>query len=155
MADNILIRRAVATDVPAMLALIRELAVFEKSPDAVTVSQEAFADAGFGAHPVWKAFVAESSVNGGLVGMALYYIRYSTWKGKMMYLEDIIVNQEFRTQGIGGRLMTYLEEEARAQNLAGMCWQVLDWNESAIRFYQKIPDTHFSSEWINVVRTLS
>jgi len=155
MADNILIRRAKESDVPEMLALVRELAEFEKAPEAVTVTLAEFAEAGFGDRPVWQAFVAECPENDALVGMALYYIRYSTWKGKMLYLEDIIINQAFRAQGIGNRLMGCLEQEARDLKLKGMCWQVLDWNEPAISFYRKFPDTQFSGEWINVVRSLS
>lgn len=138
-----------------MMALIRELAEFEKEPEAVTVTLAEFSDAGFGVQPVWQAFVAEWSPTGEIVGMALYYIRYSTWKGKMLYLEDIIINREYRGQGIGRCLMDYLEEEARALKLKGLCWQVLDWNEPAISFYKKIPETQFSGEWINVLQSLS
>lgn len=154
MADNILIRRAVEPDVPAMMALVLELATFEKAPEAVTVTFAEFTEAGFGAQSVWQAFLAECRDTGKIVGMALYYIRFSTWKGKMLYLEDIIINKEFRGQGIGGRLMECLEGEAHDLKLKGMCWQVLDWNEAAIRFYQKYPDTKFSNEWVNVVRSL-
>jgi len=154
MAENILIRRAVESDVPAMMTLVRELAEFEKAPEAVTVTFAEFAEAGFGAQPVWQAFLAECRDTGEIVGMALYYIRFSTWKGKMLYLEDIIINQEFRGQGVGGRLMECLEDEAQDLMLKGMCWQVLDWNEPAIRFYQKYPNTKLSNEWINVVRSL-
>ncbi|GAA4452515.1 GNAT family N-acetyltransferase [Rurimicrobium arvi] len=144
---NIHIRRAVREDCPAMLELIRELALYERAPEEVTVSPEHFAASGFGQQPVWWAFVAE--VDGVICGMALYYIRYSTWKGQRMYLEDIIVSESWRGKGIGGLLMDALIEEARLRNFNGMLWQVLDWNEPAIRFYERYKAA-FDPSWINV-----
>ena len=142
-----LIRRATKEDCPAMMALIKELAVYEKAPDQVTVSLTHFEESGFGSHPVWWAFVAEC--DGAIVGMALYYIRYSTWKGQRLYLEDIVVSEAFRGKGLGSLLMQALIDETKAKNFCGMLWQVLDWNEPAIRFYQKY-HAHFDPEWINV-----
>jgi GNAT superfamily N-acetyltransferase len=141
------IRNAVKADCPAMMDLIRELAIFEKAPEQVTVSLSHFEESGFGEKPVWWAFVAE--IDGVIVAMALYYIRYSTWKGQRMYLEDIIVSEAYRGQGLGAALMEALITEAKAKQFKGMIWQVLDWNEPAIQFYKKY-QAHFDPEWINV-----
>ena len=143
---NIVIRRAEQRDCPRLLELIQELAVYEKAPAEVTVSLEHFAECGFGVRPVWWAFVAESDNQ--IQGFALYYIRYSTWKGQRMYLEDIIVTSEARGKGIGKLLMDRLIEEAREKNFSGMMWQVLEWNEPAINFYKKY-EANFDAGWIN------
>lgn len=141
------IRPAQQEDCPAMLELIRELALFEKAPEQVSVSLSHFEESGFGEKPVWWAFVAED--NQKIVGMSLYYIRYSTWKGQRMYLEDIIVNEAYRGKGLGRLLMERLFIEAKEKGFSGMLWQVLDWNEPAINFYKKY-NPHFDGEWINV-----
>lgn len=143
---SIEIRRAVITDCPRLLELIRELAQYEKAPDEVTVTLEHFEASGFGPNPVWWAFVAEE--NGTILGFALYYIRYSTWKGQRMYLEDIVVTEAARGRGIGTKLMDRLLIEAKERNLNGIVWQVLEWNEPAINFYKKYNAT-FDAEWIN------
>lgn len=148
------IRRAVKEDCPRLLELISELAVYEKAPDEVTVTLEHFIKSGFGEKPVWWAFVATASSSGGegrgeaILGFALYYIRYSTWKGQRMYLEDIIVTEEARGKGIGKLLMDRLIEEAREKKFSGMMWQVLDWNEPALNFYKKY-NANLDGEWIN------
>lgn len=144
---DIIIRPATAEDCPAMMALIKELAVFEKAPDEVTVSPEHFRESGFGSNPVWWAYVAEAGEN--IVGFALYYVRYSTWKGQRMYLEDIIVNEPWRGKGIGKLLMDKLIEVASEKKFTGMMWQVLDWNEPAINFYKRY-NARFDGEWLNV-----
>jgi GNAT superfamily N-acetyltransferase len=143
---GISIRRAVRSDCPRLLELIKELAVFEKAPDAVTVTPEHFQESGFGEHPVWQAFVAEE--NNIILGFALYYIRYSTWKGQRLYLEDIIVTEAARGKGIGTLLMDRLIAEAKAKKFSGMMWQVLDWNEPAISFYKKY-NAVIEDEWLN------
>ncbi|MBX3254052.1 MAG: GNAT family N-acetyltransferase [Chitinophagaceae bacterium] len=147
---NITIRRAVKEDCPRLMELVYELAVFEKAPEEVTVTPEHFEESGFGKNPVWWAFVAEAGYNGNkkIVALALYYIRYSTWKGQRMYLEDIIVTQQWRGKGIGKMLFEVLIREAKDKNLHGIMWQVLEWNEPAIAFYKKY-DVHFDAEWVN------
>lgn len=144
---NVLIRKAVREDCTRMMELVHELAVYEKAPEQVTVDFDHFVESGFGAQPVWWAFVAE--VDGKVEGLALYYIRYSTWKGQRMYLEDILVTEKMRGQGIGKLLFDRLMEEAQQKKFSGMMWQVLDWNEPAINFYKKYPQARFDGEWIN------
>ena len=181
---NITIRRAIKEDCPAMLELIRELAVYEKAPDEVTVDPKHFEESGFGPNPVWWAFVVEvqtsdsqpstlnaqpstlnakpSTLNAklstlnpkpstlnSLVAFALYYIRYSTWKGQVMYLEDLLVTESMRGNGIGKMLLDRLIEEARAKGFKKVVWQVLDWNEPAINFYKKY-NASFDGGWVNV-----
>jgi GNAT superfamily N-acetyltransferase len=140
------IRRAVRADCPRLLELVKELAVYERAPDAVTVTPEHFAESGFGKNPVWWGFVGE--VDGKIQGFALYYIRYSTWKGQAMYLEDIIVTEEMRGKGIGKLLFERLIEEAKEKKFNRMVWQVLDWNEPAINFYKKY-NAAFDAGWLN------
>jgi GNAT superfamily N-acetyltransferase len=144
---NINIRKAKQEDCKRMLELVIELAVYEKEPDAVTVEFDHFVESGFGKNPVWWAFVAE--INGNVEGFALYYIRYSTWKGQRMYLEDLIVTEKLRGLGVGKLLFDQLFEEAKTKKLSGIAWQVLDWNDPAINFYKKIGNVSFDNEWVN------
>ena len=201
------IRRATREDCPAMLELIRELAVYEKAPNEVTVDPTHFEESGFGEKPVWWGFVVEeeveeveaveevegiekietvikaqkvkvnemveevneeilsastsstsstastastpSTLSTPIIAFALYYIRYSTWKGQVMYLEDILVTEEMRGKGIGSMLMDRLLEEAKEKGFKRISWQVLDWNEPAINFYKKY-GASFDGEWVNV-----
>jgi GNAT superfamily N-acetyltransferase len=227
------IRSAKREDCPEMLELIRELAVFERAPNEVTVSLQPFEESGFGEKPVWYAYVACASEGGAamatteaeekpamtaqdpmitqllqeseehseaqpaavlkeeespadsfgmesgikleepvdpvlpepvkemmpllqdaircekVIGFALYYIRYSTWKGQRMYLEDILVTERWRGKGVGTALMDALIAAAAAEGLHGISWQVLEWNESAIQFYKRY-NPRFDKEWINV-----
>ena len=140
------IRRAVKEDCPRLMDLVRELAVYEKAPNEVTVSLAHFEESGFGKNPVWWAFVAET--DDGIQGFALYYIRYSTWKGQAMYLEDILVTEDARGKGIGKLLFDQLIVEAKEKGFDRMIWQVLEWNEPAINFYKKY-NASFDGEWLN------
>jgi len=126
--------------------LIQELAAYERAPDEVTVTLDHFTESGFGKQPVWWAFVAE--VDEVIVGFALYYIRYSTWKGQAMYLEDILITNEMRGKGIGKLLFDRLIEEAKEKKFNRIIWQVLDWNEPAINFYRKY-NADFDASWVN------
>lgn len=141
-----IIRSAQREDCARLLELVRELAHYEKAPEEVTVTQSHFEESGFGTAPVWWAFVAE--VAGRIEGFALYYIRYSTWKGQRMYLEDLVVTEAMRGKGLGGLLFNQLLHECREKGFNGMVWQVLEWNEPAINFYKKY-NTHFDPEWVN------
>jgi GNAT superfamily N-acetyltransferase len=145
---NFNIRHAKREDCSAMLELIRELAVYEKAPDEVTVDPLHFEESGFGLNPVWWAFVVENQEKK-VVAFALYYIRYSTWKGQVMYLEDILVTEALRGKGIGKMLIERLIQEAKEKGFKRMTWQVLDWNEPAINFYKKF-GAKFDPEWVNV-----
>lgn len=140
------IRKAASADCPQMLELIKELAAYEKAPDQVTVSMEEFVTAGFGDRPIWEAFVAE--VESRIVGLSLFYIRYSTWKGRRLYLEDIVVTEEMRGKGIGTLLFEATWKLCRNRGYNGMVWQVLDWNEPAINFYRKY-GAAFDTAWWN------
>lgn len=142
----ITIRKAVREDCPRLLELVKELAVYEKAPEQVTVTMDHFTESGFGLRPVWWAFVAEEQ--GHIQGFALYYIRYSTWKGQVMYLEDILVTENERGKGIGQLLFNRLVEEAKEKGFKRISWQVLEWNEPAIHFYKKYK-ADFDGEWLN------
>jgi GNAT superfamily N-acetyltransferase len=143
---NIIIRKAERKDCARLLELVKELAEYERAPDAVTVTPEHFTESGFGEKPVWWAFVAE--VDGNVQGFAMYYIRFSTWKGQRMYLEDLLVTEAMRGNRIGKMLFDRLIEECKEKGFSAMVWQVLDWNEPAINFYKKY-DTVFEPEWVN------
>jgi GNAT superfamily N-acetyltransferase len=140
------LRVAQREDCPRLLELVHELALFEKAPDEVDVSLAEFEDAGFGAKPVWKAFV--TVVNGVIVGFALYYVRYSTWKGRRIYLEDLIVTESMRGKGLGKLLFDRIVQEVQELNYSGMVWQVLDWNQPAIDFYKKY-GAGIEAGWLN------
>ncbi|MBD0366243.1 MAG: GNAT family N-acetyltransferase [Flavisolibacter sp.] len=143
---EIRIRKAVQQDCARILELVKELARYERAANEVTVTLEHFEQSGFGHRPVWWAFVAE--VDGVVQGFALYYIRFSTWKGQRMYLEDFYVAEEMRGKGLGKLLFDRLVQEAKRRKLNGIQWQVLEWNESAINFYKKY-NAVFDGEWLN------
>lgn len=142
----ITIRIAKQDDCPRLLELVHELALFEHAPQEVTVTLAEFEEAGFGSKPVWKAFVAEAG--GIIIGMALYYIRYSTWKGQRLFLEDLIVTKSWRGKGAGKLLFNRTVQEAQELGFNGMTWQVLDWNEPAINFYRQY-NAETEAGWLN------
>lgn len=128
------IRQAEKTDMPQVLGLIQALALFENEPEAVEITLEDLETHGFGTDKKFVCFVAEK--DGDLVGMALVYERYSTWKGPAIHLEDLIVQQDFRGQGIGTQLLDRVVNYAKAQGVRRLGWEVLDWNINAIKFYE-------------------
>lgn len=129
-----LIRKGTINDASAIFSLINELATFEKEPEAVEITIEDIQKDGFGEAPQFKVFVAE--LDNFVVGMALFYHRYSTWKGKTIHLEDLIVKQSYRGRGIGRLLYNEVLKYAKLNNLKRVEWSVLDWNIPAVAFYK-------------------
>ncbi|WP_299487473.1 GNAT family N-acetyltransferase [uncultured Allomuricauda sp.] len=132
---NFSIRNAVKEDMGAVLALIQELAEFEKDPNAVEVTQEDLINDGFGENKLFHCFVAENQ--GDIVGIALVYPRYSTWKGPVLHLEDLIVTEKMRGSGLGSALLDEVVKYGHSLGVRRISWEVLDWNEPAITFYEK------------------
>lgn len=140
------IRKATVEDMPSVLELIRELAVFEKEPiEVVEVTVEDLEREGFGENPQFTCFVAEIETE--IVGMALVYFRFSTWKGRTVHLEDLIVKDSCRGYGIGDLLYTEVMKYAKDQGVKRVNWVVLEWNEGAIRFYERTGATVMSEWW--------
>lgn len=144
--EKLTIRRAVKKDCPRLMELIRELADYEKAPEKVVVPFKEFESSGFGIAPVWWAYVAE--YDGKVCGFALYYVRYSTWRGKCIHLEDIYVEPSMRGKGAGGKLLDAVVGETCRLGYPGLTWQVLDWNQPAIDFYRS-RGASFEREWID------
>lgn len=144
IAKEYAIRKAELKDIETVRDLVYELAVYEKEPNALTADLEHYKEQ-FNAG-LFEAMVAE--VNGEIVGMTLYYLRFSTWKGKMMHLEDFFVKESFRRFGIGAGLLEAFLEESKHQGCTMAIWQVLDWNEPAINFYEK-HNVIFDKDWWN------
>lgn len=144
------IREGKKDDLPQVLSLIKELAIYERAEHEVENTVEMMTQDGFGEHPVYGFFVAETREK--IVGLALYYYRYSTWKGKCIYLEDIIVTEAHRGAGIGRKLLDKVVEKAREDKVSRVSWQVLEWNEPAINFYKKV-GAGFDPEWVNCAIT--
>ena len=130
-----MIRKATKNDMPSVLELIQELATFEKEPDAVVVTVDDLIRDGFSENPLFQCFVAE--VENEIIGMALYYYRYSTWKGKTIHLEDLIVKENKRGTGAGFALYKEIIKQGKSENVRRIEWNVLDWNTPAIDFYEK------------------
>jgi len=139
-------RKAIQSDIPAILTLIKELAIYENAPDEVTNTPEMMLEDGFGLNKVYDAFVSE--VDGKIIGVAITYYRYSTWKGRCLYLEDLIVTESYRGIGAGQQLFTYCMDFGKMNGCKRMVWQVLDWNKPALDFYTKY-GAHLDGEWIN------
>jgi GNAT superfamily N-acetyltransferase len=145
--DNYTLRRGVEADLPQVLGLIHELALDERAPEAVTNTLAAMQRDGFGPAPIFGFFVLENEA-AEIIGLALFYTAYSTWKGRMLYLEDLVVTESARRGGLGRLLFDAVVAEARATGAVRLKWQVLNWNEPAIAFYQKLGAT-IESEWFN------
>jgi len=143
---EIRIRKAKREDCAAALELIKELAVFEKEPAAVEVTLAQFEEDGFGTRPIYDLLIGE--LDGKIRGMALYYEKYSTWKGRALYLEDLIVTESARGKGLGLALFKAVIQEAYDRASGRMEWQVLDWNQPAIDFYKNL-GASIEDEWLN------
>ncbi len=143
---NTTIRSAEAKDVGNIMLLVKELAIFELAPDEVINTEEQMLNDGFGPNPLFKCVLAESE--GHIIGFALYYYRYSTWKGKCLYLEDLYILEPYRKNGVGQLLFDEIIERAKNENCRRINWQVLDWNEPAIKFYEK-NKAGFDKGWWN------
>jgi GNAT superfamily N-acetyltransferase len=143
---DLLIRKGEEEDIPALLNLIKELAKFEKAENEVSVSIESMKNDAFGTNKIFDFIVAENQND--IIGAAVFFNKYSTWKGKCVYLDDIIVNEKYRKKGIGTLLMNAVIDEAKKRKAKRLEWQVLDWNEPAINFYKKF-DAILDETWIN------
>jgi len=144
--ENLIVRRGIETDLPSVLNLIKELALYEKAPHEVTNTLEKMREDGFGKNPVFGFFVAE--ISGIIIGISLYYTRYSTWKGRCLYLDDIVVTEQYRRKGIGKQLFDATLQNAKENRFAHINWQVRDWNHPAIEVYKK-EKSELDGEWIN------
>jgi GNAT superfamily N-acetyltransferase len=142
----ITIRHGRPADIPQVFELIKELAVYEKALHEVETSVEKLTEDAFGEKPLYGLIVAESENI--ILGISIYYYRYSTWKGKRLYLEDILVTEKQRGKGIGSKLFEATAKYASEQGCSGMNWMVLDWNEPAIKFYKKY-NAFFDTEWVS------
>lgn len=144
--ETIQIREGIETDLPQTLALIQELAEYERAPQEVTNTLEIMRKDGFGPNPVFRFFVAEKASE--IIGIAVYYMAYSTWKGKTLYLEDLVITEKYRRSGIGKLLFDAVAKKAGELEAKRFAWQVLEWNDPAINFYRKI-GANLDAEWIN------
>lgn len=151
-APVVTVRRAEREDTQRIYDLIIELAIYERAPECVVVSKAQMEEEGFGERPLWSAFVAElqetNDVKPRVIGMALYYYRYSTWRGRMLYLEDFVVTESHRGIGAGRMLFERVLQQAKEEGCHGMVWQALDWNAPAIDFYKKY-DAEIDPGWVN------
>lgn len=143
---NTIVRFAKEEDIPFVHALIKELAEYEKAPQEVTNTVDDMLRDGFGPNPVFRCLVAET--DGKVTGMAIYFVKYSTWKGKGIYLDDIVVTESMRRMGIGKLLFDAIVKDAKLIGAKQLHWQVLDWNTPAIEFYKKY-NADLDGEWIN------
>ena len=144
---SVIIRKADTADLEAVYGLIKELAIFENAPNEPSNSLKKFVEEGTAKQPRFHVLVVEK--NNEILGIALYYYGYSTWKGAMLYLDDLVVKEKYRNNGIGKQLLDELIKIAKEERINQMRWHVLDWNENAINFYKKYPVT-FDSTWVTV-----
>tara|TARA_B100001142_G_scaffold311908_1_gene346769 strand:+ start:11157 stop:11633 length:477 start_codon:yes stop_codon:yes gene_type:complete len=140
------IRKGVKKDLPFVLSLIKELADYEGALEEVTITLEILEKDGFENHPLYRFLVAEN--NNQIIGLSFYWIRYSTWKGKFLFLEDFVIKEEYRRLGVGSKLFEATIRMCKELDVNGMCWQVLDWNTQAIDFYKKY-NAEISNSWLN------
>ena len=143
---SVSIRIGTQNDLPRVLELVRELAVFENAPNEVEVTLNEMINWGFGTDKIFDFFVLEKENI--IIGIAVYYYKYSTWKGKCLFLEDIIVTENERKNGYGKILFNEVVKVAKVHKVRRMEWQVLDWNTPAIEFYKKY-QSHLDGEWVN------
>jgi len=141
-----IVRKGIKEDIPQVLDLIKELAEYEKALDQVSNTVERLENDGFGKSPVYDLFVAEAENK--IIGMAITFFRYSTWKGKNLYIEDLVVSENFRRKGVGFKIFEEVKKFAKASSCVGISLQVLDWNQTGINFYKKLNMT-LDNEWIN------
>ena len=144
---SFIIRRGDERDVPGIMKLVRELALFERAPEAVVNTEKMLHEDGFGKHSIYKVFVAEAADSNEIIGIALYYTAYSTWKGKMLFLDDLVVTENYRRYGIGRKLMNEFLKAAKEEGVNQIRWQVLNWNTPAITFYKSLK-AELDEEWI-------
>lgn len=145
--NDLVIRKALKEDAKEIFSLVMKLAIFEKAPQEVTAKLEDYYENGFNENPLFECNLIY--FKGSLAGFSLWYFRFSTWKGKRFYLEDLYINEEFRNLGLGKLLLEECIKEAKRTNCSGMMWQVLEWNKSAIDFYNKY-GVKMDEEWLNV-----
>ena len=141
-----IVRKGIKKDLPEVLELIKELAKYEKALDQVSNSVGRLEEDGFGKSPVYDLFIAE--IDNKIVGMAITFFRYSTWKGKNLYIEDLIVSKNYRRKGVGLKISNEIKKFAHLSSCVGIALQVLDWNKTGINFYKKL-NMKFDGEWIN------
>ncbi len=146
---SFIIRHGDEKDIPGIMKLVRELALFERAPEAVINTEKMLLADGFGKHSLYRVFIAEAADTNEVIGMALYYIAYSTWKGKMLFLDDLVVTESHRQFGIGRKLINEFLKVAKEEHVNEIRWQVLNWNTPAIEFYKSLNVT-FEPDWITV-----
>ena len=143
---GIIIREGIKKDLPQVLELIKELADYEGALEQVTLTLEDLEKDGFQEYPYYKFLVAENKKE--IIGLSFYWIRYSTWKGKFLFLEDFVIKKHYRRKGVGGLLFEETIKLCKKLNMNGMCWQILDWNTPAINFYKKY-NAKISNDWLD------
>ncbi|MEY4906195.1 MAG: hypothetical protein RLZZ292_4010 [Bacteroidota bacterium] len=151
MKENITIRKAIKKDGKALFELSKELARHHNMEHYVTIKYADFEKFGFGKNPAWWAYIAE--YEGKMVGFALYYVRFATWRGRTLYLEDFFIQDDMRGKGVGKLLFNALIEEAKSQKMVAINWQVMKWNDAAIAFYKNY-ETHFDEERVYCTLTI-